>query len=339
VSDDVFRRRVLDRRRFIGGAAAAFAAAATAPARAATSVTTQLQWIKDVQNAGWWIADDRGYFRNAGIDSVTLAGGPNVPNVEAIVAAGRADVGVDLLERIVDANSHGEDFVVFGALYQHDPGALMSLPKNPVRTAHDILGKRLGLQQGGHLYVDAIMRINHLPPAYTEVDVGFDPEPLVEGACDAFLSFVTSEPLVLAARHVPTVIAMFDALGYETYTDALFCTREYLTKNRDTLVRYARALQRGWAANARDPRLGARLAVSAYGAALGLEEPEQLAVNRAQIPLMASAATQVHGPLWVDVARISGPIYRTYRATGRTNLPPVSRLVDTSILTAASGLQ
>lgn len=316
-----------------------FGAAATAPARAATTVTTQLQWIKDVQNAGWWIADSQGYFRAEGIDSVTLAGGPNLPNIEAIVAAGRADVGVDLLERIVDANNQGEDFVVFGALYQHDPGALMSLPKNPVRTAHDILGKRLGLQQGGHLYIDAIMRINRLPPDYTEVVVGFDPEPLVEGACDAFLSFVTSEPLMLAARHVPTVIATFNALGYETYTDALFCTREYLTKNRDTLVRYARALQRGWTTNARDPLLGARLATTVYGEALGLEEPEQLTVNRAQIPLMASAATRAHGPLWIDTARISGPIYRTLRATGRTNLPPVSRLVDTSILSAAAQLK
>jgi ABC-type nitrate/sulfonate/bicarbonate transport system substrate-binding protein len=155
-------------------------------------------------------------------------------------------------------------------------------------------------------------------------------------ACDAFLSFLTNEPLTLAKRHIPTVLATFNALGYETYTDALFCTRDYLTKNRDALVRYMRALQRGWAANARNPVLGAHLAATVYGSSLGLDEAVQVAVNRAQIPLMESADTRAHGPMWVDTARVAGPIYRTLRATGRTNLPPVDRLVDTSILRDAA---
>jgi ABC-type nitrate/sulfonate/bicarbonate transport system substrate-binding protein len=327
---------MIDRRLFLAGSTAALGAAAIAPARAATTVTTQLQWIKDVQNAGWWVADANGYFRDAGIDSTTLAGGPNLASVEAIVAAGRADVGFDQLEKIIDANNQGEDFVVFGALYQQDPAALLSLPKNPIHTAHDILGKKLGLQQGARLFIDAIMKVNNLPPNYTEIVVGFDPEPLVEGACDGYLCFITNQPLTLAERNVPCVTATFDQLGYETYTDALFCTRDYLTKNRDTLVRYVRALQRGWAANARDPALGAHLAVTVYGAALGLDEKQQIAVNRAQIPLFESAETRAHGRMWIDTARVTGPIYTTLRATGRTKLPPVDRLIDTTILRDAA---
>jgi len=334
---------MIDRRLFLATSAAALAPAALAPARAtaagaATTVTTQLQWIKDVQNAGWWIADANGYFRDAGIDSNVLAGGPNLASVAAIVAAGRADVGFDQLEKIVDANAQGEDFVVFGAIYQQDPAALLSLPKNPIRSAHDILGKKLGLQQGARLYIDAIMKVNHLPPDYTEIVVGFDPQPLVEGACDGYLCFITNQPLALAARNVPYVTATFDQLGYETYTDALFCTRDYLAKNRDTLVRYVRALQRGWAANAQNPVLGAHLAVTVYGAALGLDEKQQIAVNRAQIPLFESAGTRAHGYMWIDTARIAGPIYTTFRATGRTKLPPVDRLVDTTILRDAAKL-
>ena len=328
---------MIGRRSFLAAGTAAFGAAAIAPAdAAATTVTTQLQWIKDVQNAGWWVADANGYFRAAALTSNVLAGGPSLSSVEAIVAAGRADVGFDQLEKIIDANNQGEDFIVFGALYQRDPAGLLSLPAHPVRSARDILDKRIGLQQGAKIYIDAIMRVNHLPTTYSEVVVGFDPEPLVQGACDAYLCFVTNQPLALAARHIPTVTATFDQLGYDTYTDCLFCTRDYLTKNRDTLVRYTRALQRGWAANARDPALGAHLAAATYGAALGLDESRQLAVNRAQIPLMESAATRAHGRMWIDVQRISGPIYTSLRATGRSTLPPVDRLVDTSILRDAS---
>jgi hypothetical protein len=41
--------------------------------------------------------------------------------------------------------------------------------------------------------------------------------------------------------------------------------------------------------------------------------------------------------MWIDAQRIAGPIYTTLRATGRTDLPPVDRLIDTSILREAFG--
>jgi ABC-type nitrate/sulfonate/bicarbonate transport system substrate-binding protein len=325
----------MNRHLFLAASAATLAVPAL-PARAATTITTQAQWIKNVEYAGYWLADADGDFAKEGLVSTVLSGGANLTSVQAIVAAGRADVGIDQFEKIVDANAQGEDFVVIGALYQHNPAALLSLPAKPVRTAHDILGKRLGLQQGGKLYLDAIMRANHLPADYTEVVVGFDPEPLLQGACDAYLCFVTNQPLMLAAKHIPYVTATFDTLGYATVTDALFCTRDYLTKNRAALVGYLRALQRGWAANAANPQRGAHLTTTIYGAALSLDEAQQVAINRAQIPLMESAATKRHGSLWVDPAYVAGPVYATLRATGRTKLPPVDRILDVSLLRDAA---
>jgi ABC-type nitrate/sulfonate/bicarbonate transport system substrate-binding protein len=303
-----------------GAAAAAGLAAFAGPASAATMVTTQLQWIKDVQNAGWWVADANGYFRSEGIESNALAGGPNLASVEAVVAAGRADIGMDQFERVIDANAAGADFVIFAALYQKNPAALLSLPAHPVRTARDLLGKRVGVQQGGKVYIDAIMAVNHLPPNYTEVVVGATPDPLLQGACDAYVCFVTNQPLQLAERGIASVVG----------------TRDYLKANRATLVHYTRALRRGWLESTRDPALAAHLAVSKYGVELGLDERKELATSRAQIPLLIGPETRAHGMLWIDKVRVAGPIYASLRATGRTALPPVDRLVDTSILSAAS---
>lgn len=321
------------RRDLVAGGAAALSVAATA--RAATTVTTQLQWIKDSQNAGWWVADADGYFRAAGIDSNVLAGGPNMADLEAVVEAGRADVSFDTLERVIDANAAGTDLMIIGAIYQHNPLALLSLPANPIRNARDIVGKRIGLQQGGNVYIDAILTLNHLPKTYTEVVVGSTPDALLQGACDAFLSFITNEPLVLAERGIPYVTATFDQLGYFTYADCLFCRRDYVRANRDVLVRYLRALQRGWAVSVRDPELAARLTVTTYGTGLGLDERKELLTSRAQAPLLVSDETRAHGMLWIDKQHVAGPVYTTLRATGRTNLPPVDRLIDTSLLVAA----
>jgi ABC-type nitrate/sulfonate/bicarbonate transport system substrate-binding protein len=265
-----------------------------------------------------------------------FAGGPNMSQLEAIVDAGRADVSFDTLERVIDANAAGTDLVIIGALYQHNPLALLSLPKNPIRNARDLVGKRLGLQQGGNVYMDAILTLNHLPKTYTEVVVGSTPDPLLQGACDGFLSFITNEPLVLAERGIPYVTATFEQLGYFTYADCLFCRRDYVRANRDLLVRYLRALQRGWALSVRDPELAARLTVTTYGTGLGLDERKELLTSRAQAPLFVSDETREHGLLWIDKQRVAGPVYTTLRATGRTNLPPVDRLIDTSLLLEAA---
>ena len=324
----------MNRQQFALAAASAAAALASnaAPARAATGVTTQFLWVKNVEYAGFYLADADGRFRNEGIAPTFLAGGPNLASVEAIVAGGRADVGVDEFEKVVDAVEHGADFVVFGAVYQRSVAGLLSLPRNPIRKPADILDKRIGLQQGAKIFIDGILRVNGLPPRYTEVPVGFDPDPLLQGACDGYLCYVTSQPLVLAARGIPYVLTGFQQLGYSVYAGTLFCRRDYLRGNRDTLVRYTRALAKGWQAERREPERGAALAVSTYGAALGLDLQQQIAQSKAQLPYLESSEVERHGLLWVSKNAVAGPIYETLRATGRKALPEVDRLVDDTIV-------
>jgi ABC-type nitrate/sulfonate/bicarbonate transport system substrate-binding protein len=324
---------------FVAGATAAGALlglGAAAPDAPPETVTTQLLWIKNVEAAGLWVADAKGYFRAVGITSNVLAGGPGISSVEALVVGGRADVGLDQIERIVDAVAAGADLVVIGAVFQESPAGLVSLPAHPVRTPRDIIGKRIGLQQGARLYIDGILEINHLPRDYTEVVVGFDPQPLVEGACDAYLCFITNQPLLLTQQGVPHVVVSFEQLGLANYGECLFCTRDYLRAHRPTLVRYMRALQRGWTQNAQDPAFAAHLATQTYGASLGLDERQQVAENRAQIPLTQSTATRANGLLAIDKARVRGPIYASLRATGRTKLPDVEHFIDATVLRDAA---
>ncbi len=328
----------MNRPHFLRSAASVVAAAplAAAASRAATTVTTQLLWIENVEYAGYWIADANGYFAAEGIAPAFLPGGPNLASVEAIVAAGRADVGVDELEKVVDAVVRGADLVVLGAIYQHAIAGLLSLPKNPVRKAADLVGKRIGFAPRDKEYIDGIFALNHLEPRYVEVPVGFDPAPLVEGACDAYLCYMTAQPLVLAQQKIPYVLVSFADLGYASYAGALFSTRRWAQQQRAALVGYLRALGRGWTENARDPRLGARLAVERYGATLGLDPAQQLAQNQAQIPLTRSALTRRYGPLWISEEEVEHRVYRTLRALGRTALPDPRRLIDLGPLREAN---
>jgi len=117
----------------------------------------------------------------------------------------------------------------------------------------------------------------------------------------------------------------------------LFASRKYIDKQREAIVGFLRGTIKGWEMNAKDPTLGAHLAVEQYGTDLGLKYDDELKKNEVQIPLTQSDLTKAKGLLWIDRDYIAGPIYEGLRAAGRTTLPPVEKFVDTSLLTDAYG--
>src|SRR5438105_12436798 len=322
----------------LGGLLTSPVARAAGGAAAAQSLNVQLLWIKNVEFGGYWIADDQGMYASAGVAPNFLAGGPDVI-VENVVAGGGADVGITGgFGFITDANAAGSDFVVVGSTYQTAPSGLVSLASNPVRTPQDLVGKKVGAQQGARNIIDAIFAINGLPAGqYTFVPVGFDPAPLVEGACDVYTCFITNQPLTLKDQGVDYVTVTYSALGFPDYADVLYAKRSFIANNRDALIAFLRGSIRGWQANIQDPSTAVQLAVNKYGADLALDAHQQAAENDAQIPLVQSDLTRAKGLFWMDPDFIAGPLYAALQASGRTNLPDVNQLVDLSLLTDAFG--
>lgn len=321
------------------GSAALAACGATGSQPAAGSQTRELQtlkvqllWIKNVEFAGEWIADSEGIYEREGIKVEFLAGGPNVDGV-AVVSAGGADIGnTGGFSELIDANAKGSDFVAFGAGFQKSPGGLLSLAKNPVQKPADMVKKRIGGQEGARRAVEGVLKVNGLPLDFSWVPVGFDPQPLIEGACDAYTCYVTNQPLVLAEKNIPHVAVTYNDLGFIGYGNVLFGKRSVIKEKRDVIMRYLRASIIGWEKNLKDINLGARLAVQKYGVDLGLSMSQQVAENKAQNALVESDYTKQKGLFWMDKDTITGPIYKALEATGRTGLPKVDDFADLTLL-------
>lgn len=319
-------------------AAAALGSNAAQAASAATSIRVQLDWLKNVEFAGYWIAQSKGYYRAEKSNPTFLTGGASAPPSEAVVLGGQADVGIDPnLVSFMSAVEKGADLAIFASVFQTNPNGFLSLPKNPVRKASDLVGKRIGVavSTGAEQDVDAIFKINGLPLNRTYVPVSFSPDPLLKGACDVMVAFITNEPVVLKAKGIPYVAVSFTDMNFPQYADFLFAKKSYIRANHDALVRFLRATIRGWQDNIADPGLGAQLAVNTYGKGLGLTYKEQLMENQAQIALMTNSLTRQKGLLWLSETELGGPMYKALRASGTKRLPDPASIIDTSILQAA----
>ena len=65
-----------------------------APRRRSDKVTLQLKWVTQAQFAGYYVAKDKGFYKEAGLDVTIKPGGPDIAPPQ-VIAGGGADVVVD----------------------------------------------------------------------------------------------------------------------------------------------------------------------------------------------------------------------------------------------------
>jgi ABC-type nitrate/sulfonate/bicarbonate transport system substrate-binding protein len=301
---------------------------------ATTDIAFQLDWVKDSQWSGYFTADDKGYYADAGLNVSFLDGG-DVASTAGVIAGGGAQIGVvSNMARLADAIATGADLVAVGALYQTSPAGLMTLPDVTISSVDDLKGLRVGTDESGTADVDTLFKVNGEEPDYQDVRVGYDAAPLFDGQIDAYYAYVTNQPVPyqLAGTDVNTVT--FADLGFESYAGIIVTTREFLEANPDAVAGFVTASQKGWQDVVADPESGAKLTVDNYGADLGLDIESETAILKNIIQLVQSDYTDTNGLLALDTTAISGPMYDALKASGRTDLPDIDTAFDTSLAQA-----
>jgi len=256
----------------------------------------QCSWIKNVEFAGEYIADTNGYYTEGGFSGVNLmAGGPNVQQ-DAIVASGKAFVGISAPDISSSAILQGADLVAVGAQYQKNPFCVMSLASNPINTPEDMYGKKIGVQSVNEPVWTAFITAAGLDASkINKVPAQFDPQPLVNGEVDGWFSFITNEPNTLKHNGIDTVTYLLNDHGYPMPSEIIVVRRETLTKERDKLKALLVADIKGWRDSIADPTIAPKLVVENYGKDLGLIEEEQVLESKAQNELIYTPDAEANG--------------------------------------------
>ena len=329
------------RRRFIGsGVAAATGLPWLAGCRSANSkdLIVALGWVPNVEYADLFVAEARGYFAQEHCPLKIWPGGPNAPQPVIEVAAGLAHMGDAEWLPLLDAVLRGNDFVIIGSIFPVHPGGLMSLPKRPIHKPADLPGSRFLVQgPSERTTIEATFKLNHFPPDYQLVPVGFSPEALLNGGGDAYYCFITNQPIVFENMGMKLgtdfFVTRLDELGYKVPSTLLFAQRETIKDRRKEIVGFLKARLRGKMDNDKDPAYAANLTVDRYGADLGLNLDHELRTNKLQLPLYQTPGSR--GPYWISDDDLRENMYGAAIASGRSDLPDPSRITDMSLLEEA----
>ena len=262
------------------------------------AISLQLSWIKNIEFAGEFFADSRGYYRAAGFDSVDLVTGP-VDSADALVLAGNVTVGLsapDATARLI--TEQGAPLKIIGSTFQKNPFCILSLEEGrPIRTPADLVGKRLGIQAGTNQQIFAgFLKANGIDPAsITQVVVQYEPTPLTEKSVDGYMAYLTNEPFIVKADGFTPVTLSFADNGLPLTAETFTVLQETIDNDRDMLKAFLAAEIRGWNDAVADPAGAATLAVQTYGKDLGLDVPGQTEQAIAQNALVVSNDTKANG--------------------------------------------
>jgi len=291
----------LSRRRLLQTGAAGLGAAAIGmrpgPLAAQTAVTFQLSWLHSVQFGGSYIAADRGYWRDLGLDVALSPGGPNAP-VEPPVVAGNAIMGISAADYTASAVAEGAPFKIIAVAMQKNPFAISSLPDTPVNIPADLEGKSIGMATANTPVLRALCEINDVDfDAIEIVPTQYDAAPLMNGQVDSILSWATDLPVAMITQGADPVVMLMADHGYSVHSQTYIVTDETLANERAALVALLRGEVMGWNDYQADTDAAAEMTVGMFPDA-GLDLETQKLQAARQVPLMFSDLTEEHGFGW-----------------------------------------
>ena len=90
---------------------------AALPAAAAEPLTLQLKWVAQAQFAGYYVAQSKGFYKDAGLTLRSSRAGADI-NPSQVIAGGGADVIVDWMPSALAAREKGVPLVNVAQVFQ-----------------------------------------------------------------------------------------------------------------------------------------------------------------------------------------------------------------------------
>lgn len=105
-------------------------------------VSIVLDWTPNTNHTGIYVAQEKGYFADQGLDVEIIM--PGEVGAEQLVASGKADFGVSYQEGVTQARVQGVPIVSIAAVIQHNTSGFASPKKKGIDTLKDFEGKTYG---------------------------------------------------------------------------------------------------------------------------------------------------------------------------------------------------
>jgi NitT/TauT family transport system substrate-binding protein len=227
-----------------------------ASAEAADTVTIQLKWVAQAQFAGYFVARDKGFYKEAGLDVTIKPGGPDVAPPQ-VIAGGGADVVVDWMPSALASREKGVPLVNISQTFKKSGLELTCRADTGIKKPTDLKSKTVGIWYGGNEYpfLSWMSKLGYKTDGSAGgvkvIKQGFNVDPILQKQADCVSTMTYNEYWqVIDGGFKPSQLVVFkyEDEGVATLEDGLYVLEKnlkdpaFVTK----MAKFVQASMKGW---------------------------------------------------------------------------------------------
>jgi len=224
---------------------------------AGDKVTLQLKWVTQAQFAGYFVAKDKGFYKDEGLDVTIKPGGPDVAPPQ-VIAGGGADVIIDWMPSALASREKGLALVNIAQPFKRSGMMLTCRKDSGVKTPSDLRGRTLGVWFYGNEYPFLSWMSQLGVPTdgsaqgVTVLKQGFNVDPILQKQADCVSTMTYNEywQIIDAGLGADELVTFkYEDQGVATLEDGLYVLEDNLKDAAfvDKMARFVRASMKGWA--------------------------------------------------------------------------------------------
>ena len=219
-------------------------------------LTLQLKWVTQAQFAGYYVAKDKGFYEEEGLNVTIKPGGPDIAPTQ-VIAGGGADVTVEWMPAALAAREKGLPLVNIAQPFKSSGMMLTCRKDTGIESPEDFKGKTLGVWFFGNEFPFlSWMSQLGLPTEGGEEGVevlkqGFNVDPLLNDQADCISTMTYNEywqVIDAGLTEDELVTFKYEDQGVATLEDGLYVLEDKLSDPAEVekLAKFVRASMKGW---------------------------------------------------------------------------------------------
>jgi len=219
-------------------------------------LTLQLKWVTQAQFAGYYVAQENGYYEEEDLDVEIKPGGPDIAPAQ-VLAGGGADVILDWMPSALATREKGVPLVNIAQPFKSSGMMLTCRKDSGIKTPADFPGNTLGVWFFGNEY-PFLSWMSQLgiptdgsPEGVTVLKQGFNVDPLLQkqAACISTMTYNEYWQVIDAGLSPDDLVVFkYQDQGVATLEDGIYVLEDRLEDPafKDMMVRFVRASMKGW---------------------------------------------------------------------------------------------
>ena len=235
----------------------------------ANTVTLQLQWVTQAQFAGYYVALEKGFYEEEGLEVEVLAGGPDIAPPQ-VLAGGGADAMLNWMPSALAAREKGLPVVNIAQPFKSSGLMLTCWKDTGITGPQDFKGKTIGVWFFGNEYPflswmsQEGISTDGGDDGVTVLKQGFNVDPLLNREADCISTMTYNEygqVLDAGVSEDELVTFKYEDMGVATLEDGIYVLEENLEDPVfvDKMVRFVRASMKGWKYAEENPQEAAEI--------------------------------------------------------------------------------